>query len=114
VQPAFQPVNIADAQRQQSFRNPKLAGGVSIATGTEGMLTGKGSDYLPADDLLSPQQSYSDLERNNANRFFDSTLRSRLNEPERSVIIVVCQRLQSLKQETWLPARRDARLYRRP
>jgi predicted phage terminase large subunit-like protein len=80
-----------DQNRREQYKN--LAGGQAIATSTEGTLTGKGADYLLVDDLLSPQQSYSDLERNNANRFFDSSLRSRLNEPERGVIIVVCQRL---------------------
>jgi predicted phage terminase large subunit-like protein len=81
----------ADQNRREQFKN--TAGGVSIATSTEGTLTGKGADYLLVDDLLSPQQSYSDLERNNANRFFDSSLRSRLNDPERGVIVVICQRL---------------------
>lgn len=80
-----------DQNRREQYKN--LAGGQSIATSTEGTLTGKGADYLLVDDILSPQQSYSDLERVNANRFFDSTLRSRLNEPERGVIIVICQRL---------------------
>jgi predicted phage terminase large subunit-like protein len=84
----------ADQNRREQFRNS--AGGVSIATSTEGTLTGKGADYLLVDDLLSPQQAFSDLLRLNANRFFDSTLRSRLNEPERGVIIVICQRLHEL------------------
>jgi predicted phage terminase large subunit-like protein len=80
-----------DQNRREQFKN--LAGGQAIATSTEGTLTGKGGDYLLIDDLLSPQQSYSDLERQNANRFFDSTLRSRLNEPATGRIIVICQRL---------------------
>jgi predicted phage terminase large subunit-like protein len=80
-----------DQNRREQYKN--LAGGQAIATSTEGTLTGKGADYLLVDDLLSPQQSYSDLERANANRFFDSSLRSRLNEPERGAIIIICQRL---------------------
>jgi predicted phage terminase large subunit-like protein len=81
----------ADQNRREQFKN--LAGGVSIATSVEGALTGKGATFLLVDDLLSPQQSYSDLERENANRFFDSTLRSRLNEPDKGVIICISQRL---------------------
>jgi predicted phage terminase large subunit-like protein len=81
----------ADQNRREKFRN--TAGGQSVATSVEGVLTGLGADYLLIDDILSPQQSYSDLERNNANRFFDSTLRSRLNDPMTGVIVVVCQRL---------------------
>jgi predicted phage terminase large subunit-like protein len=81
----------ADQNRREKFKN--TAGGQSVATSVEGVLTGLGADYLLVDDILSPQQSYSDLERNNANRFFDSTLRSRLNDPMTGVIIIVCQRL---------------------
>lgn len=80
-----------DLNRREQYANK--AGGHAIATSTEGTVTGKGADYLLVDDLLSPQQSYSDLERNNANRFFDSTLRSRLNDPTTGRIVVVCQRL---------------------
>jgi predicted phage terminase large subunit-like protein len=81
----------ADQNRREKYRN--TAGGQSVATSVEGVLTGLGADYLLVDDILSPQQSYSDLERNNANRFFDSTLRSRLNDPMTGVIVIVCQRL---------------------
>jgi predicted phage terminase large subunit-like protein len=80
-----------DENRREQYKN--LAGGQAIATSTDGTLTGKGGDYLLVDDLLSPQQSFSDLERQNANRFFDSTLRSRLNQPATGRIIVICQRL---------------------
>jgi len=80
-----------DQNRREQYGN--IRGGMMIATSTAGTLTGKGGDFLVVDDLLSPQQSYSDLERENANRYFDSTLRSRLNEPVRGGIIVVCQRL---------------------
>jgi predicted phage terminase large subunit-like protein len=80
-----------DQNRREQYKN--LAGGQAIATSTEGTMTGKGGDYLLVDDLLSPQQSYSDLERQNANRFFDSTLRSRLNEPATGRIVIICQRL---------------------
>ncbi len=80
-----------DQNRREQYKN--LAGGQAIATSTEGTLIGKGADYLLVDDLLSPQQSYSYLECINANRFFDSTLRSRLNDPMTGKVIVVCQRL---------------------
>jgi predicted phage terminase large subunit-like protein len=81
----------ADQNRREKYRN--TAGGQSVATSTEGTLTGLGADYLLVDDLLSPQQSYSDALRLNANRFFDSSLRSRLNSPTTGAIVIVCQRL---------------------
>lgn len=80
-----------DQNRREQYAN--LRGGMMIASSTEGTVTGKGGDFLICDDLLSPQQSYSDLARENANRFFDSTMRSRLNEPERGVVIIIAQRL---------------------
>jgi predicted phage terminase large subunit-like protein len=80
-----------DQNRREQYKN--LAGGQAIATSTEGTLTGKGGTYLLIDDILSPQQSFSDLERQNANRFFDSTLRSRLNEPATGRIVCISQRL---------------------
>jgi predicted phage terminase large subunit-like protein len=83
-----------DQNRREQFKN--TAGGQAVATSVEGTLTGKGADYLLIDDILSPQQSYSDLERQNANRFFDSTLRSRLNEPTAGRIVVICQRLHEV------------------
>jgi predicted phage terminase large subunit-like protein len=81
----------ADLNRREQFAN--VQGGHMIATSVEGTLTGKGSDYIICDDLLSPQQSYSDLERINSTRFFDSTLRSRLNSPTEGRIICISQRL---------------------
>jgi predicted phage terminase large subunit-like protein len=83
-----------DANRREQYAN--TAGGVAIATSTEGALTGKGGDILICDDLLSPQQGYSDLLRENANRYFDSTLRSRLNEPENGCVVIICQRLHEM------------------
>ncbi len=83
-----------DQNRREQFAN--TAGGQMIATSTMGTLTGKGGDFLNVDDLLSPQQSYSDIERENANRFFDSTLRSRLNVPTEGSIICISQRLHEL------------------
>jgi predicted phage terminase large subunit-like protein len=81
----------SDQNRREQYGN--LSGGMMTATSVEGTLTGKGSDFIVTDDILSPQQSFSDSERVNANRFFDSTLRSRLNEPTRGGIVIVCQRL---------------------
>jgi predicted phage terminase large subunit-like protein len=81
----------ADQNRKEQYMN--TARGMMLATSTEGVLLGKGFDFILVDDALSPQQSYSDLERENVNRHFDSTVRSRLNEPERGGIVVIAQRL---------------------
>jgi predicted phage terminase large subunit-like protein len=81
----------SDQNRREQYGN--LAHGMMIATSGTGTALGKGCDFLIADDALSPQSSFSDLERESVNRDFDSTFRSRLNDPERGVIVIIAQRL---------------------
>jgi predicted phage terminase large subunit-like protein len=81
----------ADQNQKTQYQN--TAFGQMIATSMTGTVAGKGGDFVIVDDALSPEQSYSDPEREAANRAFDNTFRSRLNEPERGVIINVQQRL---------------------
>ena len=45
------------------------------------------------DDPTSAAQALSDAERNNANDWFDQTLRSRLNDPATGAMVVIMQRL---------------------
>ena len=52
-----------------------------------------GADIIVIDDPQNPQLARSDVERENANRFFNETLRSRLNNPDKGVFIVIMQRL---------------------
>lgn len=56
-------------------------------------MTGKRGDFVVWDDPLSPEKAYSETERDTANRVFAETLPTRLNSPEKSVIIVIMQRL---------------------
>ena len=55
-----------------------------------------GGDIIVIDDPQNPQLARSEVERENANRFFDETLRSRLNDPEKGVFIIIMQRLHEL------------------
>ena len=55
--------------------------------------TGMGADIIVIDDPQNPQLARSEVERENANQFFNETLRSRLNQPEIGVFIVIMQRL---------------------
>ena len=80
-----------DQNQKTQYEN--LAHGQMIATSMTGTVSGKGADILVLDDPLSPQQAFSDVEREAVNRDFDSTFRSRLNDPDEGVIIVVMQRL---------------------
>jgi len=62
-------------------------------TSVGGTATGKGGNILIADDPMNPKQALSDTERDNANKWFDQTWSSRLNDPDTGVMIVIMQRL---------------------
>jgi predicted phage terminase large subunit-like protein len=67
--------------------------GHRISTSVGGTATGEGADYIVIDDALNPSQALSEVERTNANDWFDQTLVSRLNNQETGVIVIVMQRL---------------------
>lgn len=67
--------------------------GQRLAVSVTGSSTGEGGNFLIADDPLNPLQAASDIERENANRWFQQTFSSRLNNRKEGVIIVVMQRL---------------------
>jgi predicted phage terminase large subunit-like protein len=85
-------INLANDQNTKSeFEN--TAQGVRRSTSTGGAVTGSGADVIIIDDPLNPKQARSDVERANANKFFNETLITRLNRPEIGLFIVVMQRL---------------------
>ena len=69
------------------------ARGVMFSTGMQATATGLGGDVLVFDDPLNPEQALSDLEREAVNLRFDSTFRSRINNPATGVKIILMQRL---------------------
>jgi predicted phage terminase large subunit-like protein len=82
--------------------------GFRMATSVGGVLTGRGADYIIIDDPLKPEEALSETQRVNVNRWFDNTLRSRLNDKANGCIIIVMQRLHQddlvghvLEQEEW-------------
>lgn len=68
-------------------------GGGRFATSVGGTLTGRGGDFIIIDDPLKPEDALSDRARHSNNEWFKSTLLSRLDDKERSVLILVMQRL---------------------
>lgn len=68
-------------------------GGYRVSTTILGMATGEGGDFRIIDDPHNVKKSLSDVERNQANRFFDLTLPTRVVDPIRSSTIVCMQRL---------------------
>jgi predicted phage terminase large subunit-like protein len=69
------------------------ARGAMFSTAMQATATGMGGDILIFDDPLNPEQALSEVEREAVNLRFDSTFRSRLNNPQTGVKIVVMQRL---------------------
>src|SRR5579859_2326163 len=70
--------------------------GAMFSTGMQATATGLGGDVLIFDDPLNPEQAVSQLEREAVNLRFDSTFRSRINNPAKGVKIIIMQRLHEL------------------
>lgn len=67
--------------------------GFRACTSTGGTITGKGGDIITVDDPVNPEYAFSDIERERGNRYFDTTLSSRLDNADIGIHIVVMQRL---------------------
>jgi hypothetical protein len=80
-----------DRNQAAQFMNDR--GGQMIATSVNGSPWGRGCDTAILDDPVSADQAQSDTERARANRWIDTTFRSRLNDPARGAFILVMQRL---------------------
>ena len=96
----------ADKQAVSDFMTTEK--GVRMATSVGGVLTGRGADIIILDDPLKPEDALSEAKREGVNKWFDSTLRSRLNSQSKGCIIVIMQRLHQddlvghiLEQEKW-------------
>lgn len=72
------------------------ARGSMFSTGMQATATGMGGDILIFDDPLNPEQALSQAEREAVNLRFDSTFRSRINDPRTGVKIIIMQRLHEM------------------
>lgn len=85
-------VRFIDDENQKGFYKMR-GGGYRKSVGTGGQITGSGADVIIVDDPQNPKMSASEVERENVKSFYDTTLYSRLNQPELGVRIVIMQRL---------------------
>lgn len=69
------------------------ARGSRLATSVSGTLTGRGADIIIIDDPLRADDALSETKRTGANRWFNNTLLSRLNDKRVGAIVVVMQRV---------------------
>lgn len=93
---------IGDQNEKTGFENTDRGFRQSCAVKS---MTGKRGDFVVWDDPLSPEKAYSEAERETANRVFAETLPTRLNDPERSVIIIIMQRLHETDVSGYILAR---------
>ena len=63
--------------------------GVSLG----GSILGRGADLIIADDAMSPAAALSEATRRRELGFWDTAVRTRLNDKTKGAIIIVCQRL---------------------
>lgn len=68
-------------------------GGFRKSVTPGGAATGFGADLIIIDDLLKAGEAYSDVQREAANSFFDTTLYQRLNNKVKGSVLVIAQRL---------------------
>lgn len=83
-----------DQNVKSHYENSKR--GTMFSTGMQATATGMGGDVLIFDDPLSPDQAISQVEREAVNLRFDTTFRSRINDPATGVKIIIMQRLHEL------------------
>lgn len=89
------PETIIKAGDDQKAKFTTTQLGFKMATSVGGSATGEGGDILIVDDPTNPEEAYSELERDTANRWFDQTFSNRLNDKRKGkgVIVVIMQRL---------------------
>lgn len=71
------------------------AKGKRASVGIKGGATGKGANILIVDDPMNPKEAYSNVERDNANRLYKTTLYNRVNNAAVGIRIIVMQRLNA-------------------
>jgi predicted phage terminase large subunit-like protein len=86
-------VRISDDQRSKARYNIDTYGGFRVSTTILGMATGEGGDFRIIDDPHNVKKALSDVERKQANDFFDLTLPTRVVDPKKSSTIICMQRL---------------------
>lgn len=80
-----------DQNEKMRFENDRT--GYRIATSVGGTATGEGGDVIVIDDPHKADEIVSDARREAVIEWLDGTISTRLNDPAKSAIVVVMQRL---------------------
>jgi hypothetical protein len=81
-----------DQNQKTRFDNDKT--GYRIATSVGGLGTGEGGDFIVVDDAQKQADAHSLLARETVTDWWDNTMSTRGNNPDRVVKVVIMQRLQ--------------------
>jgi len=82
---------LPDQNEKSRFENDK--GGARLATSVGGAATGEGGDVILIDDPHNAKEIHSEAKRGAVLAWWDEVMGTRLNDPERSAVIIVMQRL---------------------
>jgi predicted phage terminase large subunit-like protein len=80
-----------DQNQKTRFDNDKT--GYRVATSVGGMGTGEGGDFIVVDDPLKQADAHSQPARQSVIDWWDNTMSTRGNDPDRFVKVVIMQRL---------------------
>jgi predicted phage terminase large subunit-like protein len=79
--------------RQAVSEFTTTAHGFRKATSVDGVLTGRGADFIIIDDPLKPEEALSETQRKKVNAWYGNTLFSRQNNKGTGRIVIIMQRL---------------------
>lgn len=101
---AFSNMRVARAADSDVFTTKT---GFRRSTSVTAALTGFGGDIFIIDDPQKPADALSETQRNGLTQWFSNTLRSRLDNKEKGIIIVVMQRVHLLDLTGYLTENSD-------
>lgn len=88
------PIKIAGDQNEKLNFENSATGFRAVATPSN--VTGRRGTFVLVDDPISAENANSEAERSKVNTWFQESLPTRMNDPEKSVIILVMQRLHEM------------------
>ncbi|WP_374531087.1 phage terminase large subunit [Novosphingobium sp.] len=87
------PGTVIDRKKTRMLDLHTTKGGFRMSVTTGGSATGFGGDYIILDDCMKAQDAGSEAERARIEQWYRGTIGTRLNDPQRGVIISIQQRL---------------------
>lgn len=87
------PGTVISSKRSAAYDFETTRRGGRLSTSVTGTLTGRGGDIVIMDDVIKPDEVFSEVTRKKVNAWYSSTLVSRLDDKQKGAHICVMQRL---------------------